>query len=392
MTVDSRQLRAPSGAPGRRLDPTGQLLLAVLAGGAVDPAAIRAASGPLVDWALEQRVPGLFHAAVGGQLDEPAASRLGERVLLDAGHHLRTLFALGRLAEALQARNLSWVAVKGPVLVETAYSPISRPYLDLDLLVSPSRFRPALEALEAAGSILIDRNWELLIREGRAQVGLKDGSTGLTVDLHWHLVNLARMRRTFSLRTDEMLERRVTLPLPSSMTPALERTDRFVHYALHAATSGGHRLVWLADLSRVMANDPPDWDELVRRCRRWKVGLPVAVMLARVEATLGSPVPDGVVECLVGGAGRWLTEWLSVWEPSGRLPGGGSLRHGVTGSLAGSPGETAQLTAVKAAEMVRRAWDRYPHWLDPNDPAHIEHDAGGAPGRERYLALVAGQA
>ncbi|HMC40391.1 MAG TPA: nucleotidyltransferase family protein [Acidimicrobiales bacterium] len=385
------QLRVPVEPPGRRLDPAGRLLLRILASGPAPPAEdIRAASEALVDWAVDQRVTGLLHVGAGVELAQEAGARLTELTLADVGNHLRALLVLERLGRVLEVDEHPWVVLKGPVLAETAYAGVSRPYSDLDLLVSPARFRTALERLEHAGVELIDRNWDLLMRDGRAQVGLKDGSTGMTVDLHWHLVNLARLRHTFELPTEELLERRVMLRIRQLTAPALDRTDRVVHYALHGAISGGHRLVWLADLAQALEKDPPEWDELVCRCRRWKVGLPVAVMLARVEATLGSEVPGGVVGALAGTrAGRWLTDWLTVWEPGGRLPGRGSLRHGVTGSLAGSLAATARLTGLSGAAMVRRLWDRHPHWLDPEDPAHVEYDAGGRPGRERYLSGVA---
>ena len=383
-------LPVPVVTANRRLDRAGRLLAAALAAG--PPPAVedlRTASDALVEWAIHQGVTGLLHQAAAGRLAEPAETLLADIALLDVGNHLRALLALERLAGALDAGGHSWVVLKGPVLVETAFAGVSRPYFDLDLLVSPAEFRSALEALEEAGAVLIDRNWELLMREGRAQVSLQDRATGLAVDLHWHLVNLARLRRTFAMPTDELLDRRVTLELGSVSAPALERTDRFIHYALHAANSGGHRLIWLADLSQVMRSDPPDWDELLRRCNRWKVELPVAVMLARVDATLGCPAPAGVVASLAGGRlGQALTDWLAVWEPGGRLPGGGSVRHGVTESLSGSLSATTKLTAVNAGAMVRRLWDRYPHWLDPDDPGHVEYDAGGACGRRRYLAGV----
>lgn len=360
---------------------------AVTADPSLDRAALRALSAPVVDWAIDQGVTGLLQNSAGGNLSEPAATRLADAALADAGRHLGVIVALERLGNALQGG--PFAVVKGPVLVETSYAGIPRPYFDLDLLVPPSQFGSALERLEAAGAVLIDRNWDLLMQEGRAQLSLKDPATSLTIDLHWHLVNLARQRQTFAISTDELLERRGTVRLHSVAVPALDVTDRLIHYAVHAATSGGHRLVWLADLSRTMDADPPDWDELVRRSRAWRVDLLVAVMLARTEATFGVGTPAGVVGELAGDpVRRRLSRWLAVWEPGGRLPGGGSIRHGVTESLCGSLAATARLTTENGAAMVRRLWDRYPHWLDPDDPAHIEHDSGGTVGRERYLAGV----
>lgn len=346
------------------------------------------AGGPdLVDAAIRHRVPGLFQAAAAGRLTPEQSGRLADAVFDATRDHLRGLAALERLDGVFDSAGVTWAVLKGPVLVETAYAGAPRPYADLDVLVGPGQFRTALEALEADGATLLYANWDLARRDGRAQLNLLDASTGLPIDLHWHLINRGPIRRGFRLPTDELLERR---DRPDRLGhPALDVTDRLIHYALHAAHSGGHRLVWMADISRTLVNEAPDWDALIERSRRWCAGLPVATMLARTEATLGPSLPPGLLGILAGDRGRRsMVRWLTAWQPAGRLPGGGSIRNGLTRSLTGTLGATALLSAREGAEMVRRLWDRYPHWDDPDDPANMRYPAGGPAGRQRYLEEI----
>jgi hypothetical protein len=80
----------------------------------------------------------------------------------------------------------------------------------------------------------------------------------------------------------------------------LDPTDTLIHLCLHAAISGGDRLVWVKDIERAVAVRPPDWDELVSRCARWSVGAPVGLMLARAAAFLGAEVPGTALRTLLG--------------------------------------------------------------------------------------------
>jgi hypothetical protein len=341
----------------------------------------------VAEWAAEQGVPGLLFETAKDIVGREAADRLKALAFTETARHLRTLSVVHRLGATLDAAGADWAVLKGPALVESAYQGTARPYEDLDLLVRPGHFSLALEALEAAGAELVDRNWDLVIGDGRAELHLLDRPTGVPIDLHWHLINRQPLRRTFRIDTDELLSRRTILP--TAGFPVLEASDRLMHYAVHAAHSGGHRLIWLADLSLVLRHDPPDWEAVVERCRRWRTGLPVAVMLARTERTLGPALPAGVLAAIVGNPlGRAMVRGLNAWQPGGRLPGGGSVRHGVTESLSGTVPATAGQAWRKFREMLQRLEDPYPHWLDDDDPANVAFDAGDHDGRRRYLESV----
>ena len=92
--------------------------------------------------------------------------------------------------------------------------------------------------------------------------------------------------------------------------PTLDEIDTLVHVATHAAISGGHRLVWLADLDaairRLDGVQDAGWDGLVQRARDAGAGLVLAVMLDRARRALGTPLPAGLLASLSSGGRLWL--------------------------------------------------------------------------------------
>ncbi len=122
--------------------------------------------------------------------------------------------------------------------------------------------------------------------------------------------------------------------------------------ALHASSQGFQRLRRLLDIDRTLANQPPDWEALVRRCPAWRVALPVGAMLNAASRTLGTPVPEAVVRDLAGGKPELLVmRQLSGWVPSGRLPGRRSVRTGLSRSLR----DTLFATCLEFVNEGRRA-------------------------------------
>ncbi len=121
------------------------------------------------------------------------------------------------------------------------------------------------------------------------------------VDLHWHLVYLRSARERWAIPTEDLLERRQPVRLKNVDAWSLDPHDFLAHLALHASFGAAQQLRRLLDIERTVANWAPDWERLVQRCRAWRVGLPVSVMLNRARRTLGAAVPAEVVEELAGG-------------------------------------------------------------------------------------------
>lgn len=212
--------------------------------------------------------------------------------------HLRGAWDLARVGRAIDDAGVRWAIVKGPAAVELLYGGAGgRAYADLDLLVDPAGFGRVIEALEAAGLRMLDRNWAVVRREMRGEVHLV-GADGPEVDLHWHLVNMYRGR--MRVPTAELLARAVPVTLAGMPAWTLDPTDSLAHLCLHAALSGADRMVWIKDVERATAMRPPDWDALVERAARWRVGAPIGLVLARSAAWLGAEVPPTVLRRLLG--------------------------------------------------------------------------------------------
>jgi len=288
---------------------------------------------------------------------KPLIAELRERYAGAVQGHMRVIWELAHLQPVLDATGARWAVIKGPAAVEMLYSgPGQRAYNDLDLLVDPGAFRDVLTALQASGSELLDRNWARIRREMLGEVHLLlPGGTPL--DLHWNLINMNRGR--MAIDSAEVLERAARTDLGSVTVGTLESADAVVHLAVHAAISGGDKLLWLKDIERAVAVAAPPWETVVERARRWGVAAPTGLILARAREVLAAPIPAEVPAQLLGaGSARFvrLVERASPWEFSvGRLT---AASHIVSRNISHGPVGTSLW-------FVRRSFRH----LDPREPA-----------------------
>jgi hypothetical protein len=212
-------------------------------------------------------------------------------------HHLLVVGALGQITRSFDEAGLSWVVMKGPVVAARFYPDVGdRTYADLDLLVDRRDFPPAIGILEELGYEHAIHNWALAETMLAGQVGMK--SPMLDLDLHWHLHYSSEDRRPFAIDPEAMIDRARRVVVSGLTAPTLDPVDTVLTLGFHAARSGGHRLVWLKDIERAVAVDEPDLDELVRRCRTYRCGPPVGIMLARARVFLGAEVPSEIIQAL----------------------------------------------------------------------------------------------
>jgi hypothetical protein len=252
---------------------------------------------------------------------EGLVATLHDRYIRAVQGHLRVIWGLAQLQPLLDATGAPWAVIKGPAAVELLYTtPGQRAYLDLDLLVAPSAFRDVLTALEAAGSEVMDRNWARLRKDMLGEVHVQH-PRGTSLDLHWNLINMNRGR--MSIDTAEVLGRAVRREIGGIVLPVLDPTDTVVHLAVHAALSGGDRLLWLKDIELAASTLDPSWEAVVERAHRWNVAAPAGLILGRARDVLDAPIPQWVPAQLLGRRTArlvQLVERLSPWELSvGRL-------------------------------------------------------------------------
>jgi len=281
-------------------------------------------------------VPGLadaarFHGVVPwvheAIADEPEVDERLVEELATARHtalrsHLAALAVLDEAATVLDGAGIPWMVVKGPVLAHTIYPrPDLRDYGDLDLVVPRTELGAALDGFERRGhSILVD-DWDRLRALGAGQVPVRIRHS--VADVHWHLVNWSRVRDAFAIDMDALFARRRTVDVAGRPVPTLDAVDTMLHLTLHAATSGGMRLIWLKDIQLAAATGELDWDQLTRRADEMGLRLAAAVMLRRSRRVLGANVPEGVERALTRGE-----SWPAVVALAERLAPPASSRGG----------------------------------------------------------------
>jgi hypothetical protein len=196
---------------------------------------------------------------------------LGAAVRVAALSHLRQLATLQALADLLSPSGVPWLVVKGPVLAELAHRRAGlRTSADLDLVVPASAFRGLAARLDGAGLRLADPSWRFLLHTRSGQVNYVDGR-GQDLDIHWHLINEPSRRRSLRVPMASLFHRAKEARLGSLPVMTLDETDTLLHVLMHAALSGGHRLIWFKDVERLAARRTPDWEALVARARDWGI-------------------------------------------------------------------------------------------------------------------------
>jgi Uncharacterised nucleotidyltransferase len=292
--------------------------------------------------------------------------------------HLLLTGALSQIGNAFDASGLSWAVMKGPVVAALLYPDVGdRSYADLDLLVDRRDFPPAIRVLEGLGYQHKIHDWALAEDVFAGQVGMTNHSAH--VDVHWHLHFSRQDRRPFALDPNEMIARRRHVAISGIMAPTLDPVDTLITLAFHAARSGGHRLVWLKDVERSMAVERPDLDELVRRCREYRCGPPVEVILGRAHALLDTPVPDAVHRALSPASLRAAERLVCAIRKPVQLHERPTITRVFTRSVRSSAGATLAAVPARAARGLRRLL--FPtRW----------NDIDSADDKERYLRAVAG--
>ena len=310
--------------------------------------------------------------------------------------HLRTLTDLAYLDSALGDADIPWMVFKGPTLAEPVHgSAQHRSYGDLDVLVRATSLRDALCALEATGSRLTDRNWTLIDDRLKGEVHLELPS-GTQLDLHWHLFNGRARRHLFPVSIDELFARSREVDVSGRLVRTLSLADTVVYVAMHMLHSGGHRLIWLKDVERLLAMPEIEPTEVAERARAWQAEVVLVSALRRVELAFGAIPHADIVRANCGQHRAWLATASWAWRrcPAEREDGRGSLGRIVSRSARRNQAECFR-------ELLRRSilhlWHRREEPLDgsrelpSDDPRSAGFESGGQARRESFLQRVSEQ-
>ena len=342
----------------------------------------------LADHAVRHGLPGLAHQHVRHLvLERPELVEALDEARREAwADHLTKTSDLVETAAALSSLDGPWAVVKGPVLVERTYGRADlRRYHDIDLLVHPRAYGQALTLLEAAGAVLLDRNWQLIRSSSRAELSLQlHGRT--TIDLHSHLLTEAEVRSSASWAMGPLLHRAQPAQVGRALVPVLDPVDALLHLAVHATLSGGHRLVWLKDLQLQQSAWPVDMALVKSRAEEAGLWPAVHLALLRAARTFGEPAPA----------------WPPLWSRVNSAVGTDRFRTaGWAGDGRTLAGATRRSVVSSFRSLVQTAlrdqfhpWLRsrgLTRWVPPPPPSlkDLRRRGGSQADREAYLRTVA---
>ncbi len=318
------------------------------------------------------------------------ALRVGHEALVR--RHLLSTSVLDDLGVVLRRAGVDHVFVKGPVLADAVYPrPDLRDYRDLDVFVRRAHFRRTLEAIESSGSVLIERNWELVLHLLKGELNLVT-PPGVVVDLHWSLLYSDELRRSFRWDDERVIDRGQSIELGRMSVRAPDPTDQLLHLCLHAGLAGCHRLGWLQDIRLAATRTLIDWPVLWRRADEAGLRLVVSVALDHTNRCFGLelPVPPGAT--VWRGLGRGLDAIRPPWHWRGGRVSGHVLAAATRADVPGSfralrMGLGAELSSLvrDPGHPLRPALLRHPSLDRPNE---MSEPAGGRRGREAFLQAV----
>lgn len=317
--------------------------------------------------------------------DRPIPAELNELLIEDRYVRLRIDRVLRDVTNALNGVDgLAWVVCKGPTVSRLMSRPELRTYNDLDLLVAADRLDDAIDALVAIGVEELNTNWDAYLRHGVGELPML--ADDITVDLHWHLIALASLRRDIHLQPGPPLARRRTITVGTQRIPALDAEDQLLHLTTHCALSGAVRLDQLRDIAVAATRDVIDWPDLVERARAAGIGRLAAQALDRTNAVLGAEIPpDRVAEL-----GRRSVDIRRLLDGHAVT----ALRRFPVTTTRDSPAGSLRAVNRIADTKLRELAGRTLSWNFLDEAAELFHGAatGGADGRARYMAMAAATA
>lgn len=261
-----------------------------------------AAPGPPkdLDWPLALKAAG-WHGLIPLLADEMEdvipPELLPEIKKIRARTAMTNISALGTAAAVdgiLRRAGVPYALLKGPLLSKTVYPEGSgRVFCDVDVLVRRRDRDRAVAALEgeswrcASGKLM-----RRLLGFGHFHLAFHpEGAGGLTVELHWGLVDRANL---FRIGEEEIFSRIADIEIGGTAFSAMAPEDGFIYLCLHAAKHGlfnrlglisgeppewfcrpdmGNRLTWFMDIELFLGKwrEHMSWEDIRQRSARWNV-------------------------------------------------------------------------------------------------------------------------
>ena len=201
---------------------------------------------------------------------------------------------LAGLLHRLSDAGIPAVPLKGVYLANSLYEdPASRVCTDIDLLVPPSELDHTLEIIRAAGysDFFTDGFFRRLdLCHGR-HYSFERRSSGYSslIELHWQVVQ--HSSRDIAAVTDLWCEARRTCFF-GAPAHQLSPEWQFLYLCVHVADHEWRGIKWLVDVHQICTSQPPAWQEVQEKAKRFGFELAVCQTLAACSLLLGTPLPE----------------------------------------------------------------------------------------------------
>lgn len=260
---------------------------------------------PVLKMADSERVtPLLYHALMDTPLPGGVMERLRSVYYASARLNILRIQHLQRTLQALSAKNIRVIVLKGAALAETVYGNAAlRPMADLDLLIHPEDVSAALEAMLAWGCKRIDAETHPgAVFEETNVTGLELPVTEkTTVELHWGILHPPHdangLGDAWFWETAQQFAGGPAGAL--ALSPEACLIHLCAHLCLHHKGAG---LLWWNDIAELLARSGADlnWQIVLERARGYRLLAVLGWALPRAARELGADVPPWVLDHFAG--------------------------------------------------------------------------------------------
>lgn len=233
-----------------------------------------------IDWdylltvASQHGVVPLVQQALSGYCADEVPTEVLEKLKAisrsNAQHNLHLTSSLLALLTAFEARSVSAVPYKGPMLAARAYGNLSsRQFCDLDILVRQPDVLKAIEVLTKNGYRLelpIGQSTPILkLIHSKKDFRFVSADNRVVVELHWRL---AGRHFYFPYSLDLLWERLERISFSGTAVLTFRPEDMLVILCAHGSKHLWGRLLWICDIAALVDASPRiDWSVTMRNAR-----------------------------------------------------------------------------------------------------------------------------
>lgn len=253
----------------------------------------------LIDMAKEHAViPLLWRHLSGLPVDivpTQVIDQIGTLNETNTNYALYLTGVLTRLLEVFENHGIHAIPFKGPILAIQAYGDVGlRQFADLDVLVRQEQLGQAADLLADHG---FHPEYDLSLEQESAACEFDcalnfRNERNVLIDLHWKFVP-----KYLSLNFEpDLLEPLQSIQVGNRKHRTLSSVDTIIVLAIHGFTHYWERIGWIADLTALFENNPPDWSALMRKAQQLDLRRVVAVAMLLCHQLLDATLPNEILK------------------------------------------------------------------------------------------------